>query len=222
MKKLKILLIISVLILPLLVGCSSKAKDERIAALESQVADLTSDLEQARQAREQAERRAAALQADLDSLAKKLEITMEEQEQNKLLRIPDELLFSSGSATINQGGKGMLGEVANIVDKYPEYDIRVEGHTDDKQILPEFQDRFRTNWELSTARATHVVRYMVNQQNVNPKRISAVGYGEFRPIATNETAEGRSQNRRVEIYFVPQFEIKSISEEPEPQQEPPL
>ncbi len=222
MRKLTVFFVISVLILPLLVGCSSKAKDERIATLEQQVANLQSDLEQARRAREQAEQRAAALQSDLDSLAEKLEITMEEQEQNKLLRIPDELMFSSGSATINQNGRQMLGEVANIVDKYPEYDIRVEGHTDDKQILPEFQDRFRTNWELSTARATHVVRHMINERGVNPKRISAVGYGEFRPIATNETAEGRAQNRRVEIYFVPQFEIKPIGEQEQPQQEPPL
>jgi len=63
---------------------------------------------------------------------------------------------------------------------------------------------------------------MINQQNVDPERISAVGYGEYRPIATNETAEGRSQNRRVEIYFVPKFEVKPIGEARQPQQEPPL
>lgn len=222
MRKVTILLVISILILPLLVGCSSKAKDERIASLESQVADLQSDLEQARQAREQAEQRAQELQSDLDSLANKLQVEMQEKERNKLLRIPDELLFSSGSATINQGGRQVLSEVANIIDKYPDYDVRVEGHTDNKQILPQFQDRFRSNWELSTARATHVVHYMVNEENIDPERVSAVGYGEFRPIATNDTAEGRSQNRRVEIYFVPKFEVKPIGEAEQPQEEPPL
>ena len=115
MRKVTILLVISILILPLLVGCSSKAKDERIASLESQVADLQSDLEQARQAREQAEQRAQELQSDLDSLANKLQVEMQEKERNKLLRIPDELLFSSGSATINQSGRQVLSEVTNII-----------------------------------------------------------------------------------------------------------
>jgi chemotaxis protein MotB len=222
MRKVTILLVISILILPLLVGCSSKAKDERIASLESQVADLQSELEQARQAREQAEQRAQELQSDLDSLANKLQIEMEQQDKNILLRIPDKLLFASGSATIRQGGKDMLGEVSNVIGNYPDYDIRVEGHTDNEQILPQFQDRFRSNWELSTARATNVVHYMINQQNVDPDRISAVGYGEYRPIATNETADGRAQNRRVEIYFVPKYEVKPISEAEQSQQEPPL
>jgi len=81
--------------------------------------------------------------------------------------------------------------------------IRVEGHTDNVPIATSLQDRFASNWELSTARATAVVRYLQDKAGIAPDHLIAAGYGEFRPIAPNTTPEGRTQNRRIEIVLVP-------------------
>jgi chemotaxis protein MotB len=128
------------------------------------------------------------------------------------LRVPDRLLFAFSSARISQSGMSLLDDIADIFGRYPEYNIRVEGHTDNKKIKPEFYDKFRSNWELSTARATAVVRHLVSRYNIDPERLVAVGYGEYRPIATNDTSEGRSKNRRVEFYIAPNMPSKSIGQ----------
>ena len=81
----------------------------------------------------------------------------------------------------------------------------VEGHTDNVGIALEFQDRFKSNWELSTARATSVVHYLRQKHDMDPNRLAAVGFGEYRPLGNNDTPEGRSQNRRVVIEVGPKF-----------------
>jgi chemotaxis protein MotB len=85
----------------------------------------------------------------------------------------------------------------------------VEGHTDNVGIALEFQNAFRSNWELSTARATSVVHYLRNKHKISPDRMAAVGYGEHRPISDNSTPEGRSKNRRVVIEIGPKLEVTS-------------
>ena len=93
----------------------------------------------------------------------------------------------------------MLRKVAAILAEHPELKIHVIGHTDNVPIRASARHRFPSNWELSTARATAAVRFLTENAGVDPRRLGAVGYGEFRPIADNTTAEGRARNRRIAI-----------------------
>ncbi len=115
----------------------------------------------------------------------------------------DKILFPSGSAEINTQGKDILKRLGGKLKGVEEKQIQVEGHTDNVPIGPSLQGQFPTNWELSTQRATQVVRYLEQEVGIDPKLLSAVGYSEFRPVATNETPEGRQQNRRIEIVLIP-------------------
>jgi len=92
----------------------------------------------------------------------------------------------------------ILDEVAPILADIPNH-IRVEGHTDD---VPISTAQFPSNWELSTARATNVLQYLLEGEVVDPDQLTAAGYGEYRPVASNETEEGRAQNRRVDIVLL--------------------
>jgi flagellar motor protein MotB len=107
--------------------------------------------------------------------------------------------FSSGSADATSEIDAMLGKLTPSLKKLAEkHDIVVEGHTDNQRIS---NDYFDSNWELSTARATSVVRLMIDKYGFPPARLGAIGYGEFRPIAANDSPENRSKNRRV-VFFV--------------------
>ncbi len=106
--------------------------------------------------------------------------------------------FDSGSATVQQSSYGILSHVAESISSYTN-PIRVEGHTDN---VPISSHSFPSNWELSTARATNLVQYLIRNYDFQPDKISAAGYGEYRPIADNSTAEGRSKNRRVDIVML--------------------
>jgi chemotaxis protein MotB len=104
--------------------------------------------------------------------------------------------FPSGSAEINPESIPLL---AALVDKLPLRPVRVEGHTDD---LPIHTEQFATNWELSTARASAIARFLIDHSRINPIDVSAAGYAEFHPMVSNATAVGRSQNRRVDIILL--------------------
>ncbi|MCL2773425.1 MAG: OmpA family protein [Oscillospiraceae bacterium] len=108
------------------------------------------------------------------------------------------VLFDSGSAVVKPEMADTLIGVGSIIDKLDNY-IRVEGHTDN---VPVGVSQYKTNWELSTARATNVVELFINQVGINPLKLVAAGYSEYRPIASNDTSEGRSQNRRVDIIIL--------------------
>jgi chemotaxis protein MotB len=153
------------------------------------------------------------MQTDLDSLATLENMVVEMKQHFTVLRVQDQLMFSSGVARINKNGKHLLEQVAQILNRYPEYEIRVEGHTDNKQIKPEFRDKYASNWELSTARATNVVHYLTDHLGVDPARLSAVGEGEHQPIASNDTRQGRAENRRVEFLIAPKLPEKVIGEQ---------
>ena len=113
------------------------------------------------------------------------------------IQISDPIGFESGSADLMPRVHGVLQDISEIINEAPTAQIRVEGHTDN---VPINTPRFPSNWELSAARALSVVRHMAYQGGVEPARMSAVGYGEFRPVAPNNTADNRSANRRIEIY----------------------
>ena len=126
-------------------------------------------------------------------------------EYHKLtVNLMDKLLFDSGRADIKKEGREVLDKIAkNLLNKYPERAIRVEGHTDNVPIGGELKNRFPTNWELSNARATSAVRYLQDHGGVDAKRLTAVGYSQYHPIASNDTPEGRAKNRRIEIILAP-------------------
>jgi chemotaxis protein MotB len=108
-------------------------------------------------------------------------------------------LYNVGSARLSPGGNDLLSGVGDIIEGYPEWRIDVEGHTDSQGIGAELRKIYPTNWELSTARASAAVRYLSARAGIDAERISARGFGDTRPIASNESADGREQNRRVEI-----------------------
>lgn len=109
--------------------------------------------------------------------------------------VADDVMFEAGRASVRPGGASILGSVAGVLRGMPNR-IAVEGHTDD---VPISTAQFRSNWELSTARATDVLRYLVDDLGLPADRVSASGYGSQRPLAPNTTAEGRARNRRVEL-----------------------
>lgn len=209
-------LVLVLLLAAMVAGCASKGQ---LKARDAEIAELKKQLEEARNQcivledeKKAAEDRAEMLQGELNDLSDKLQIEMEKSEKYTMLRVPEKLLFNFSQAKLSSSGRGVLDDIAEVLGKYSEYDIRVEGHTDNVQIKPEFYNKFRSNWELSTARATEVVRYLINKKGITPERLVAVGYGEHRPIATNDTAEGRQQNRRVEFYIAAQGPVVEIEE----------
>lgn len=122
--------------------------------------------------------------------------------------------FNSGSATLRPESMRALRQIAASLGREP-YDVRVEGHTDN---VPIHNASFASNWELSAARATGIARLFLDWHAMPPGRLSAAGYGEFHPVASNDTAEGRAQNRRVDLVVLPRTEIDfSAPDRPEPQ-----
>lgn len=120
-----------------------------------------------------------------------------------VIQLPQDILFPSGSATVGSDGQTTLGEVARVLADLPDRRFQVEGHTDN---VPISTDRFPSNWELSTARALSVVRLLV-RGGVPPENLSGAGFGEYQPRASNDTAEGRRQNRRIEIVMLPNLDL---------------
>jgi chemotaxis protein MotB len=116
----------------------------------------------------------------------------------------DRILFPSGEADVTRDGFKVLHRVGNVLKATEGKIIRVEGHTDNVAISDRLKGKFPTNWELSTARATNVVRFLQDSVGIDPAHLLAVGLSEYHPIALNTTARGRSQNRRIEIGLLPQ------------------
>ena len=122
-------------------------------------------------------------------------VSMEMTDRGLVVSVTGEVLYEIGRAEIRPEGAALLNEIIANIKEIPN-EIMVEGHTDDWPISTE---QFPSNWELSTARATNVVRYFIENTDINPARFSAAGYSEYRPVAPNDTAGNRAMNRRVEI-----------------------
>ena len=126
--------------------------------------------------------------------------------QGTRLSFEDQVLFDFGKAAINPEGFVILDKIAGVLGKMP-YAVRVEGHTDN---VPIETRRFPSNWELSVARAVSVVKYFAEVSNIDPKKLSAVGYGESRPVAANDTLFNRAKNRRVEILLLTEGKEENV------------
>lgn len=131
------------------------------------------------------------------------ELSVEVKNGKVYVSMSDKLLFRSGSASVESKGKEALKVLADVLDKNPDIDILVEGHTDNVPIKTAV---YKDNWDLSVARATTIVRILTSEYKIVPTRLTASGKGEFSPKASNETTEGRALNRRTEIILSPKLE----------------
>jgi chemotaxis protein MotB len=140
------------------------------------------------------------VEQETDELKKKLGkiATVEVKEEEIVINLPSPVLFDLGKAELKDEAKAVLHEVAQSL-KLMNNDIVVEGHTDN---LPIYGGKYKSNWELSAARAFAVRDYLITYEGINERRISCVGYGEYRPIAPNDTEENRAKNRRIEIKII--------------------
>ena len=131
------------------------------------------------------------------------ELTVREEGGKVYVAMSDKLLFESGKAVVNEQGKQALGKLAEVLNRQTDIDVFIEGHTDSVPInTPVFKD----NWDLSVIRATSVVRILTDDYGVNPLQIQPCGRGEFKPVDSNQTFEGRARNRRTEIIIAPKLD----------------
>ena len=150
-----------------------------------------SDLEEAKLKLE------GALKKEIGDYKAKLELT----ERGLVITFLSEVFFDSGKDIIRENGKESIRKVAEVLNRdVPNSSVAIEGHTDNQLIK---YSGWKTNWELSSARALAVLHYFVDECAVAPTRLSANGYGEFRPVAVNDTKENMQKNRRVEIVILP-------------------
>lgn len=223
----------------------SLAFQERIAGLEAEIAGRDESIEKLRSRistleadrdviNEQKELLESEKREKLDEMSKTYEglLTSMEEEINEgrvtisklkgqlTVNMVDEILFPSGSATVKEEGKAVLSKVAEALITMEDKMVAIEGHTDDVPIIGGLAQRFPTNWELSTARAVSVVRYLGEVEGLDQTRLTATGYGEFHPVAENDTEEGRVQNRRIEIKLLP-IEPPPEEEGAEPEEQAP-
>ncbi|MFO7178841.1 MAG: flagellar motor protein MotB [Pseudomonadota bacterium] len=118
--------------------------------------------------------------------------------------VSDKILFDTGKTEIKEQGRKVLLQVASTLARFKDRIIQIGGHTDSARIVsPELRERYPTNWELSTARATNVVRFLQERTKIPGERLAAAGFAEYRPAATNRNEEGRQRNRRIEIVLIP-------------------
>jgi len=125
--------------------------------------------------------------------AVKVEVT----EKGIAIMLRDPVGFASGSADLKDQGKEILKDISDVIKNNPSLKVRVEGHTDD---VPIHSNRYNSNWELSSARSLSVVQLLAGNTGIQPQNMSAVGYGEYRPIVPNSSPENRSKNRRIQIF----------------------
>lgn len=128
------------------------------------------------------------------------ELTVTEKDGKVYVSLSEKLLFKSGSADVDPKGRDAIGQLAAVLVANPGIGVMVEGHTD---TIPIASGRFKDNWELSTARATSIVRLLTVDHKLDPTRVTAAGRGEWVPVASNRDADGRARNRRTEIILTP-------------------
>ena len=156
----------------------------------------------------------AKVKDDLDHIRRELQQTLSNQiathtvsiqmgRDGLVISLREAGFFNSGSATPRPETLGTLRQIADSLGR-TSYDVRIEGHTDN---VPIHNPEFDSNWELSSARATRIARLFIDIGALLPDRLSAAGYAEFHPVASNDTAEGRAENRRVDLIVVPRAQI---------------
>lgn len=170
------------------------------------IEDFKGQIEQLKEKLKEAQENVSTDMVQLENLKKQLEdnlntqneISMIPSERGLTISFADTVLFESGEAVIKPSAKNTLEEIVSILKPLPN-SIRIEGHTDDQPINT---SQYPSNWELSTARATSMVKMFIDNYGFSPEKLSAAGYGEHKPVAPNTTPEGRQNNRRVDIVIL--------------------
>jgi len=179
---------------------------QKVADLEAENARLKAEIASTQKAKDEKVREVSKTYEDLlDRMKGEIaqgQVTISELKGKLTVNMVDAILFDSGKAEVKPGGVEVLAKVVDILKGVQDKTIRIEGHTDNVQIVGNLTKRFPTNWELSAARAINVTRYL-QSQGINPAVLVAVANGEYRPVAPNDTDEGRAKNRRIEIVLVP-------------------
>jgi chemotaxis protein MotB len=179
---------------------------QRVNGLEGDNGRLTRELSEANKAREEKVREVSStydqLVTKMKSEIDKGQVTISELKGKLTVNMVEAILFDSGKAEVKQEGLVVLGKVIEILKTVNDKSIRIEGHTDNKPIVGPLTQRYPTNWELSAARSINIARYL-QKQGIEPAKLSAAAFGEFKSVAANATAEGRAKNRRIEIVLVP-------------------
>ena len=172
------------------------AMQEQVGSLEAQKAALLA-------ASQQRQKQYDALVKGLSKEVEKGQLQVRQYQNMLAVDLAEQIFFDSGRATLKSGGKEVLKKVGEALKGYETKVIRVVGYTDNVPVAKSLQDKFPSNWELSVARATTVVRFL-QEVGVPPERMVASGRGEYSPVATNDTPEGRQKNRRIEIMLIDQ------------------
>lgn len=171
---------------------------------EIKIKQLTTQVEELEQARRMLEDRLAQEIRDK-------QILLQNTARGLIITMANDILFDSGKGKIKKDAYPTLNKIAAVLNEtVPGRDIGVEGHTDN---VPIKHSGWKSNWELSSSRATNVLHYLVDEAGVRPERLSAIGYGEYRPMDSNDTKSGRARNRRVEIIILPKDMSKRSYEE---------
>ncbi len=183
-----------------------------VSRLENERGTMGGELEQARKRMEElrkaqmlAEQRAAQfrkLVAQFKTLTDAGKLQVELRDNRMIVRLGDQILFDPGKTELKKEGQDALRQVTTVLKDIPNRNFQVAGHTDN---IPIKSAKFRSNWDLSTARAVEVVNFMIGS-GMEPKRLSAAGYSDQSPVAANDTQENKAKNRRIEITLVPNLD----------------
>jgi chemotaxis protein MotB len=176
--------------------------DKKRAALESEATELQTAVQQKEQALNELQKTQEELAEKLQSEISKGDVLIKQHEGQIVVDLVDQILFNSGEATLNDQGKAAIRKVGETFLKIPDKVIQVGGHTDAVPIAPKLIDKFPSNWELSAARATNVVRFLQDEVKVPGARLVATGFSEYKPVGSNKTPAGRRKNRRIEVVLL--------------------
>lgn len=180
-----------------------KALQAQVAALEAEKSQLAEETRRKDEALDEMRRAQDELAERLKSEVAKGSVLISQQRGELVVDLIDQIVFDSGDAELNEKGRAVLQKVGETLARVPDKIIQVTGHTDAQRISGKLADRFPTNWELSVARATNVVRFLQDVVEVPGDRLAAAGVAEFRPIDRNTTKAGRARNRRIEVRLLP-------------------
>ncbi len=171
----------------------------RAASLRDSLVETTNRVAELQRQTDEAQRSRQTLEDQMRRALESKDVTISELQGKLTVNILDRIMFDSGEAQLKPEGQEVLRKIAAVLAQYPNRQIHVIGHTDNVPIRASSRSKYPSNWELSTARATAAVRFLSEQAGVDPRRLGAVGYGEFHPIADNTTPEGRAKNRRIAL-----------------------
>lgn len=191
--------------------------EEKLAALDAEKAVVVAERDLLTKSVQAKSSELAELKGTYDKLQEKMkeeiahgDIQLTQSGGKLRVGLVDKILFHSGEAGISKRGESVLARVGAILAPIEDRQIQVSGHTDNTPISDKLKAQYPTNWELSTARATTVVRFLSEKASVPAERLLASGYGEFEPIASNKSPSGRARNRRIEILLTPSITSKPI------------